>query len=477
MANVKISGLNDLLTVSGDDLLVFTDSGSLTTFRTPVSSINTYFSLSGSSISSSWASSSLTADSASFNESASYSHKSSVGNFLYYDGTNPNGTASYVLSSSVSLTSSYVSFASASRYSITTSFTRQAITASTVATSSFAQLTQAVLSASTAVTTSLADTASYIDLSIALNIPKWYGPLTSSGHSGSAWGWSDPVNQGIPIIVLQDNTNLICQVSARVLCSRFADTNAVRTIEVRMLPITQSSLPGYYTVPTASSTIRNADDWVASEASENSDVNGSRVGGRDYLLMFNKSVNRGSYILWVENRIYEVDSVFNTNQQETIVGNPDAPGFVRVPLDTATASFDRATREVWLKPISRSLKSLIYADYPVQQGIMLTPTHSAGMNAGQVGNWGRVYAFPFLVNSSSLVTGFCSASFSYLSGSTQNSAQFSASTTGLEEDDVVYSFLGGLANVASHWTTSTVVSGIALSSVPIRTEVSSSWLG
>jgi len=99
------------------------------------------------------------------------------------------------------------------------------------------------------------------------------------------------------------------------------------------------------------------------------------------------------------------------------------------------------------------------------------------MNAGQVGNWGRVYAFPFLVNSSSLVTGFCSASFSYLSGSTQNSAQFSASTTGLEEDDVVYSFLGGLANVASHWTTSTVVSGIALSSVPIRTEVSSSWLG
>lgn len=57
--SIPISALNELTIITSDDFFPIVDSGSLTTFRTPVDSFRIYIAESGSVISASWASSSL----------------------------------------------------------------------------------------------------------------------------------------------------------------------------------------------------------------------------------------------------------------------------------------------------------------------------------------------------------------------------------------------------------------------------------
>jgi len=484
MANIKISELNNLTSVSGNDFIVFTDSGStLVTFRMPISSLANYFSTSGSAASSSWASSSLFSISSSFGISASYAHRSSVGLFLKYSDL-PNGTASYALFAPISLTSSFSLQSSQSLRSSTSSYTERAQTASLVATSSFASVSQNVNSTLTAQTSSLTITASYVNLDTSLNIPRWYGPITSSAWSGSKWGWSDPLNQGIPFIVTENNSDVLFQVSSKMISSRFATDGEMFTIEARVLPITSSALPGYYVNPTASNRPNDADDWAYTLSFLNDEIAGNRVSGRDYLFMFRKTLNQGSYICWLASKVYDnsgINTVNNLPLQAVHISSGTAVFNRGILDDLATESFSTGQKTAWLRPMSSSHKALIYSSGKIYQGTMLAPTSSLGKEtAGLSANWGRIYAFPFLVTTQSLVAGFVSASFTYRSGSIASnlaniySASFSASTSGLNVGDVAVSYLGNIPNTATHWTTSVVVQGTALSCVPIRTEKSSS---
>jgi len=483
MANIKISELNSITSIVGNDFLVFTDSGStLVTFRVPVSSFANFFTLSGSAASSSWASMSLLSTTASFNDTASYSNKNSVGLFLKYDGT-PNGTASYAIFSNVSLTSSFSLFSSSSIYSISSSLALRTPTASIVQTSSFACIAQNVNSSSTALTASFAVSASYIDLSLT-TLPMWYGPFTSSGFSASKWGWSDPLNQGIPIMVLHDNTDVLFEVSCKVNTSRWALISTLFTVEARTLPITSSTLPGIYTVPTASNTPSNADDLIHTMTHLNDNVFSNRVAGRDYLFMYRKTLNRGSYIIWLSNKFYHDDTT-NVVDIEPLIGIHFPNGSTLFSFgtldDQATETLSTGQKTVWLRPMSGSHRTILYSSGKVKQGIMLSPTSSLGNEtATSTANWGRVFALPFLITSQSIVDGFCSASCNYRSGSIASdlaniyTASFSASTSGLSIEDTTVAFLGNIPNVASHWTNSIIVNGIPLSCVPIRTETSSS---
>ena len=59
MASIKISQLNKTTTVTSDDFFPIVDSGSLTTFYTPVDSLRTFMASSGAVPSASWASASI----------------------------------------------------------------------------------------------------------------------------------------------------------------------------------------------------------------------------------------------------------------------------------------------------------------------------------------------------------------------------------------------------------------------------------
>jgi len=72
--SITISGLNELTYVTGDDFLAFVDSGSLTTFRVSVNTLKNYFASSGSVLSASFASQSI---------SASYTVNADTASYLY----------------------------------------------------------------------------------------------------------------------------------------------------------------------------------------------------------------------------------------------------------------------------------------------------------------------------------------------------------------------------------------------------------
>ena len=97
MANVRISELNQLSTWTQDDFFPVVDSASLTTFRTPISTMITYIGQSGSVVSASWSSASI-----------SSSYAPLVKGQLY------EITASWSLSSSVAISSSYAKTSSVS---------------------------------------------------------------------------------------------------------------------------------------------------------------------------------------------------------------------------------------------------------------------------------------------------------------------------------------------------------------------------
>ena len=68
--------------------------------------------------------------------------------------------------------------------------------------------------------------------------------------------------------------------------------------------------------------------------------------------------------------------------------------------------------------------------------------------------------------------------FYYYSGSVGFTASFSASTSGLSSGNTVVGFLGNIAGTSKLWQANLNIStiGIPLSSIPIRTDVSSSWV-
>jgi len=93
--SIPISELNELAYVTEDDFMPIVDSGSLTTYKTSVKSFKNYFAASGSVLSASWASASI---------SSSYSRNADTASYLYprlYEMT-----ASWAISSSYARTAS-----------------------------------------------------------------------------------------------------------------------------------------------------------------------------------------------------------------------------------------------------------------------------------------------------------------------------------------------------------------------------------
>lgn len=113
MASIKISELNNLSSVSDDDYIPIVDSGSSTTYHTPITSIGNWIAVSGSVISSSYALSASGVPSASYSVSSSWSNTSLSSSYAlsasYFDlsGYIPTltATASYAINADHSVLS------------------------------------------------------------------------------------------------------------------------------------------------------------------------------------------------------------------------------------------------------------------------------------------------------------------------------------------------------------------------------------
>lgn len=149
--SIKISLLNNYPTIARADFIPIVESASLTTYRTPVTSIGDYIAVSGSVISSSWSSASISSSNA---VTSSYAVEASHAVSASYAIT-----ASYVASSSYAITSSY-SFlsATASYFNFSVSPQISCSWASRSISSSHALMAD---NAAVAVSSSFAITASY----------------------------------------------------------------------------------------------------------------------------------------------------------------------------------------------------------------------------------------------------------------------------------------------------------------------------
>jgi hypothetical protein len=170
---IKTSDLVKISGVTGDDFVPIVDSGSLTTYRVPITTINEWWDANGS------ASRATNADTASLAVSSSNSVTSS------YSFTTE--TASYAITSSNALTASNsisASYSLSSSYGITSSYSLLATTASYAISSSNALTASNSLSSSYAITSSNAFTASYaltVPGSITLGIGFSVADLVISG--------------------------------------------------------------------------------------------------------------------------------------------------------------------------------------------------------------------------------------------------------------------------------------------------------
>lgn len=108
--SIKISLLNNYPTIARADFIPIVESASLTTYRTPVTSIGDYIAVSGSVISSSWSSASISSSNA---VTASYAVE-----------------ASHAVSASYAITSSHSSLSTSASYAITSSYSFLSSTAS-----------------------------------------------------------------------------------------------------------------------------------------------------------------------------------------------------------------------------------------------------------------------------------------------------------------------------------------------------------
>lgn len=495
--STQISQLTQSITSStGNDFLVVIDSGSLTLFKSAVSSLNSWSLDSGSFLSSSFSSQSLLTDTASFIFTASYSKTASVLLNLYYDGTTSNGTASYALTASLSRTSSFSTLSISSSYAITSSFAPLAANADNVFSTSYALFSPTASTALYAATSSFALTASYynIDLdSLETSFEQAYGPFTSSTSTSSVWSFGDACQQGIPIIILKDNTDALFKVRTHGMSDEI--TSGDTTFgqygywihEARLYPITESSKPGIYRTASLMDTLGSSDCYTYIRGRYT--VYPCSYGSFTQLLEFKKTgLARGQYILWVCSRMYSsADQATETLFTERLhfkdgdsFGAIDTGAYLgEDSLPTQNADMTEHAFNV----NSSSQKMIVIANNPVIQGCMFAPTASWGTSGttynfygNKSGNHGRNYVLPFLVTTQSLVAGFVSASCNFWSGSKYCTASFSASTSGNSVNDVIYAFKSSLPAVGNFWTISTVVQGIPLSSIPIRTDKTSSWI-
>jgi len=487
--STTISQLTSSITAStSDDFLVVVDSGSLTTFKSPLSVLNSWAALSGSFSSASWASHSFVVNTASFVSTASYAKSSSVVLYLDYNGSQFNGTASYALSSSVNLSGSFAQNTISSSRSETSSFALTSQNTSNVFSTSFALFSANTSTALYSSKSSVATTASYINLSattLEIDFQKAYGPFTASATTSSRYGWTDPLEQGIPVIVTKDNTDVICKVRAVITHDEADDVNGYYIVEARMYPLTESSVPGTYRTASNNDTLGSADAYLYSAGDHTFYPCG--YGTFTHLLEFKKTgLSKGTYIIWVCNRLY-VQTINATELTFTEWAHNKGTGLGittgRYISDDSPSYTSGEQFEKMIYPSSASCKAIVLANKPVKVGTMFAPTSSMGLVGGvynyygtRNGNHGRTYAVPFLIDQSSITAGFCSASYSFRSGSSTLTASFSASTAGAAVNDIVTAFTVGLPAVANFWTTSTIVQGTPMASIPIRTDLSSSWI-
>lgn len=184
MSTIKTSELNLLSEVDLTDFCIIVDSGSLTTFRTPLSIISNWIG--------SYASSSITFNAISALNSISSSYSTYTTNSLYliYPQTIPS-TSSYAITSSNTLTASFIinnnlNIAN-SNYAITTSYALFSPSAS-YKTSPSSAFSVSSISASNVISASYAITAS-------TNVSSSYGVSSSNAFTSS-------YAENIPIIAL-----------------------------------------------------------------------------------------------------------------------------------------------------------------------------------------------------------------------------------------------------------------------------------
>ena len=211
MSNVRISELNQLTIWTGDDFFPVVDSGSLTTYRTPISTILPFVAQSGSVVSSSWASQSLSSLYASSSNNSVFAVSSSWASqsfsALYATSSATSSLLLGVASGSINPGVSFYGTSSwalnipggnmviaGGSYDISSSWASSSLSSSVAISASYASTASFVYSASYARSASWADrslTASYVDVNSILGsipgLPKaWAICACTASHPDSA---------------------------------------------------------------------------------------------------------------------------------------------------------------------------------------------------------------------------------------------------------------------------------------------------
>jgi len=269
-------------------------------------------------------------------------------------------------------------------------------------------------------------------------------------------------------------------------------------LQLRWKSITSSVNPGIYQEPNYTDEYSTADDVIEGNIYYGG---GGHPTVMNTSFLFSKTnVKRGSYVLWFESKHFKntniVDRTYGTILTDQLYTSPTTPASTndgtKIPainfiFDKAQAFNNNNELEQWIWPYSESISTTIYATKPIKQGIMFAATASVSFRSspaphydyiGQLfgGGFGRVYAVPFLVDAASVSSGYCRALFTYISGSKSLTADFTASTAGTNIGDTIVAYSGSLPGVAKSWALTFNPFGLSLSTIPIRTDISSSWV-
>jgi len=251
--------------------------------------------------------------------------------------------------------------------------------------------------------------------------------------------------------------------------------------------LTESSHPGVYRTASMDDTLGTADDYTYTRGDYS--FYPCQYGSFTQLLEFKRTgLPRGQYTLWVCYRMYsttgDATAIAFTEHAHTVDGtNFGGITVGRFISEDSRPSTNVDTPESCLNLYSGSQRAIVISNNPIVQGCMFAPTASWGISGttynfygNKSGNHGRNYVLPFLIDSSSLVAGFCSASCNFWSGSKYCTASFTVGTNGKSLNDIVYASQSSLPAVANFWTTSVVVQGTPLASIPLRMDQTSSWI-
>lgn len=231
--SIKISGLNNLSIITSDDFIPIIDSGSLTTERASISTLNTFLAQSGSSLSASYALSASKALSASYALSGSFtlnartasfsSTASYVASAIFSTSALSSSWASSSLSASISLTASFIStasFAKTASYlnypnNSTASFSQNSLSSSYAITASFASNIGATVSASYALTASFVPTSPNVH-----GIPNFITPVnyfTGALAATATWNGPTPITSSVSWKTLMFPTASVPQTATAVI--------------------------------------------------------------------------------------------------------------------------------------------------------------------------------------------------------------------------------------------------------------------